>query len=404
MSHTPTDGKERQTRLFAEDFDGFGPGRYRPVDEVPLVRAIRGKEASTLKRGVKKHAPKSPGVYGMLDHRGRLIYVGKAKNLRSRLLSYFRKNSRDPKAGKIIEQTRRLLWEQTGDELAALLRELELIQRHRPKLNVLGVPGLQRHHYICLGKSPAPFVYIATKPTGRELGAYGPLVRRDQSEEAARRLNHWFKLRDCPQTVAMNFAEQGELFESQRAAKCLRYELETCCGPCAGGCTRKEYGTGVRGAKAFLEGRNRSILKKLKKAMREASVALEFEKALSLRDKLAAVQWLDDRLCLLRRARNQSSYVYPLTGYDGRVRWYLIQRGEVQAVCFSPTMETAATIATLIESSFSKLPVAATLSDATVDSVLLVASWFRKRKEEQLRMLTRVEAERECSGVPDARA
>ena len=62
-----------------------------------------------------------------------MIYVGKAKNLRCRLLSYFRENSRDPKAGKIIQQTRRLVWEQTGDEFAALLRELELIQRLRPR-------------------------------------------------------------------------------------------------------------------------------------------------------------------------------------------------------------------------------------------------------------------------------
>ena len=74
-----------------------------------------------------------PRVYGMIDDRVRLIYVGKAKNLRSRLLSYFPENSRDPKAGKIISRTKRLVWEQSGDELAALLRELELIQRIRPK-------------------------------------------------------------------------------------------------------------------------------------------------------------------------------------------------------------------------------------------------------------------------------
>src|SRR3954464_5397621 len=106
MSRTLTDGTKRQPRLFADDFDGFGPSRFRPADEETPTREVRGRRASKLKRGVKKHAPKAPGVYGMIDGRDRLVYVGKAKNLRSRLLSYFRENSREPKAGKIIGQTK----------------------------------------------------------------------------------------------------------------------------------------------------------------------------------------------------------------------------------------------------------------------------------------------------------
>src|SRR5262249_8648365 len=116
-------------------------------------------------------------------------------------------------------------------------------------------PGLSRHHYVCIGKAPAAYVYLAPQPTGKELAAYGPFVQRWRSEDAARRLNDWFKLRDCPQTVEMHFAEQGELFETDRGAKCMRFELGICAGPCAGGCTRQEYAAGVRGAKAFLDGR-----------------------------------------------------------------------------------------------------------------------------------------------------
>jgi excinuclease ABC subunit C len=396
MGRTPTDGK-KQPRLFADDFDGFGPSRFRPADEVPPVRELRGKRPSKLKRGVKKHAPKLPGVYGMIDARDRLIYVGKAKNLRSRLLSYFRENSRDPKAGKIIEQTKRLVWEQTGDELAALLRELELIQRLRPKFNVLGVPGFQRHHYVCIGKSPAAYVYVAPQPTGKELGAYGPFVRRTRSEDAVRRLNDWFKLRDCPQTVAMNFAEQGELFDPGRGARCLRYELGTCAGPCAGGCTRKEYSVGVRGAKAFLEGRNRSVLTTLREQMEAAASAFEFERATSLRDKLQALQWLDDRLGLLRSARDQSSFIYPLTGSDGRLRWYLIHRGQVQGVVFAPTAQTGAGVARVLAVTFTDHPPPTVLSDVAVDSVLLVSGWFRKYANERAKLLTRVKAEEVCA-------
>ena len=398
MSRASTDGNA-QPRLFADDFDGFGPSRFRPADEEPPVRELRGKRPSKLKRAVKKHGPKVPGVYGMIDDRDRLIYVGKAKNLRSRLLSYFRENSRDPKAGKIISRTKRLVWEQSGDELAALLRELELIQRIRPKYNVLGVPGLQRHHYLCIGKSPAAYVHVVAKPTGQELASYGPFVRRYQSEDAARRLNDWFKLRDCPQSVAMNFAEQGELFEHDRAAKCLRFELETCSGPCVGGCTCKEYAVGVRGAKAFLDGRNRSILKTLQEQMEHAASLFQFERATSLRDKLQAVQWIDDRLTLLRHARNQNSFVYPLTGTDARQRWYLIHRGEVQAVAFPPTAETGARVAQLLAATFSDHPAPVVLSDIAVDSVLLVSGWFRKYADEKSKLLTRVQAEEVCAEV-----
>jgi excinuclease ABC subunit C len=402
MRRTPTDGKpgrKTQARLFADTFDGFGASRFRPADEVPPVHELRGKRPSKLKRGVKKHAPKLPGVYGMLDGRDRLIYVGKAKNLRSRLLSYFRENSRDPKAGRIIQQTRRLVWEQTGDELAALLRELELIQRLRPKYNVLGVPGLQRHHYVCIGKGPAPYVYVAARPTGHEIGVYGPFVRWTNSDDAARRLNDLFKLRDCPQTVTLNFAEQGELFDADRAAKCLRFELGTCSGPCVGGCTSKDYSAGVRAAKAFLDGRNRTILKALREQMETASRAFEFEKAMSLRDKLQALEWIDSRLTLLRKARNQSAFVYPLEGTDGRTRWYLLQRGEVQAVAFAPTADTAGAVAALLAATFTRLPTPAVLSDAAVDSVLLVAGWLRKTKGARKLLFSQKQAHETCARI-----
>ncbi|MDY3560989.1 GIY-YIG nuclease family protein [Gemmata sp. JC673] len=396
MSRTPKDGKKQGT-LFADEFDGFGPSRFRPAEEVPPVFEVRGKRLSKLKRGTKKNAPKVPGVYGMLDTRGRLIYVGKAKNLRARLLCYFRENSRDPKAGKIIEQTKRLVWEQCGDELAALLRELELIQRLRPRYNVLGVPGFQRHHYICVGKSPAAHVYVTTAPSGNEQGVYGPFVKRHRSEDAARRLNDWFRLRDCPQTVPLTFAEQGALFDPARSAKCLRFELGTCAGPCVGACTRKDYAAGARAAKAFLDGRDRSVLRTIREQMTVAADEFQFEKAASLRDKLHALEWLDNRLSLLNTARNRNSFVYPLEGTDGQTRWYLIHRGEVQAVSFPPDAESAPRVAGLLGTTFADRPAPAVLSDVAVDSVLLVASWFRRSESERSKLLTRVNAEAACA-------
>jgi excinuclease ABC subunit C len=397
MPRQPKDGKA-QPQLFAADpFDGFGPSLFRPAEDAVVGRRVTGKRPSRLKRGVRDHAPRVPGVYGMIDAKGRIVYVGKAKSLRCRLLSYFRENSRDPKAERILRHTRVLVWEQAADEFAALLRELELIQRLVPRFNVLGRPGLQRHHYLCVGKSPAPYVYVATTPSGKELGSYGPLVARHRSEDAARRLNDWFKLRDCPQTVPLGFADQPDLFPVERGPKCLRFEIGTCRGPCVGACTRKEYGEGVRAAKAFLDGRDRTILRKLRSLMEAAAAGFEFEKAMAMRDRLAALEWVDDRLALLRRARDKNSFVYPLAGHDARERWYLIHRGQVRAVATPPTTDPERRrVAELIDRTFADTRTPDVLSGGAVDSVLLVAAWFRKNAVEKAKLLTRADALGRC--------
>jgi excinuclease ABC subunit C len=399
MAHTPQDGGAR-TRLFSSGpFDGFGPSRFRPADEAVIGRQLRSSRTGRLRKGVREHAPRTPGVYGMIDGRGRLIYVGKAKNLRVRLLSYFRQNSRDRKAGKIIHHTRVLLWEQAGDEFAALLRELELIQTHRPRFNVLGVPGLQRHHYLCIGKSPAPHVYVTNAPTGKELGVYGPLVARTNSEDAARRLNDWFQLRDCPQTVTLSFADQPELFPESRSPKCLRFELGTCRGPCVAACSRTEYADGVRAAKAFLDGRDRTILSRLKESMEQSAESFQFEKAVALRDRLQSLEWIDARLLLLRQARTRSSFVYPLAGHDGRVRWYLIHRGQVRAACFAPeTPAERERSDALLAASFTGGPFDQALTAGAVDSVLLVAAWFRRNGAERQKLISKAQAVRTLAG------
>ncbi|MDB5308494.1 MAG: uvrC 1 [Gemmataceae bacterium] len=391
------DGKT-QPRLFpADPFAGFGPSRFRPADEPVVGRRIRGRRPARLKRGVREHAPRAPGVYGMLDAKGRVIYVGKAKSLRCRLLSYFRENSRDPKAGRIIEHTRALVWEQTADEFSALLRELELIQEIGPRFNVLGRPGLQRYHYICVGKTPAPYLYVTKSPTGKERGCYGPLTARPRSEDAVRRLNDWFKLRDCPQTVPLAFADQTELFPQERGAKCLRYEIGTCFGPCVGACTRAEYGAGVRAAKAFLDGRDRTLLATLRERMEAAAGRYEFEKATALRDRLTAVEWLDSWLGLLRQARHQHSFVYPLAGPDGTDRWYLIHRGQVRAAVPAPRTPAARTrTAALIEATFAGPAAPTVLTGGAVDSVLLVGAWFRRHPGEKAKLLTKAAALARC--------
>ena len=386
-----------QPGLFDVDaFAGFGPSRFRPPADPWDGRAVRGRGEARLLTKVKLHAPRAPGVYGMLDPRGRVVYVGKAKCLRARLLSYFRKNSRDPKAGKILRHTRVLVWEHAADEFAALLRELELIRRFRPRFNVLGQPGPRRYVYLCLGKAPAPYAYLTREPTGKEVGCYGPLVGRSQADDAVRRLNDWFKLRDCPSTQRVHFADQGELFPDDRTAKCLRYDIGTCLGPCGGVCTRKEYGANVRAAKNFLDGKDRAVLDGLAKQMTAAAAELRFEQAMAVRDRLQSLTWLSDRLAFLRSARRANSFVYPLETPAGAV-WYLIHHGEVQGAFRAPTTpEDRMAAAAVIEAAFAATAPPGGIDDKCVDSVLLVTGWFRKYRDEKAKLLSKAAALAAC--------
>jgi excinuclease ABC subunit C len=378
--------------LFPVDaFAGFGPTTARPGAFEPALGRVKSRKERRLRAGVRESAPRQAGVYGMLGRHGDLIYVGKAKSLRARLMSYFR-DSRDPKAGRILQHTHTLVWETVPDEFAALVRELELIRRHRPRFNVLGQPGRQRYCYVCLGRSPAPYAYVSRTPTGKDLGVYGPFTSAGRAADAVRRVNDWYRLRDCSQSVSMHFADQTELFPDDRSPGCLRFDIATCSGPCAGGCTRSAYGAQVRGAKRFLDGLDEKPLKDLAAAMTQAATAMEFERAAALRDRLAELEWLHEKLNWLRDARRENTFVYPLAGADERTVWYLIHRGRVRGACYRPTCAASAADALdLLRDVFANDP-GPGVTPGQVDHVLLVSAWFRKYPAERAGLLTPAEA------------
>jgi excinuclease ABC subunit C len=378
--------------LFPVDtFTGFGPTAARPATFDPVLGRVRSRKEPWLRAGVRESAPKLPGVYGMLGKHGDLIYIGKAKSLRARLMSYFR-DSRDPKAGRILQHTHTLVWETVPDEFGALVRELELIRRHRPRFNVLGQPGRQQYCYVCLGRSPAPYAYVSRAPTGKDLGVYGPFTSAGRAGEAVRRLNDWYRLRDCAQTVSMHFADQRELFPVDRSPGCLRLEIESCAGPCAGGCTRSGYGSQVRAAKRFLDGTDDRPLKQLTTSMGQAAAAMQFERAGAIRDRLAEMEWLWERLNWLRQARKENTFVYPLAGPDGRTVWYLIHRGRVRGACFRPTCRTSEATARAVISDVYAANPGPGVTPGQVDHVILVSGWFRKNPAEKDVLLTPAEA------------
>ena len=398
-----------------EPFAAFGPNPFAPPGPPAVPHAVEARRKKDLKERMRVACPRRPGVYGMVDAAGRLIYVGKSKSLRTRLLSYFGKAAEGEKAAKIVRETRTLVWEETGTDFASLLRELQLIRTWRPRWNVKDQPRSRRPRYLCVGRGPARYAFVTTTPP-KEAVAFGPFRGRARLTAAAEALNHHFGLRDCTGKVALHWADQAELFPEPRRPGCLRIDLGTCLGPCAGACTRRAYADRenallrwLRGLVEPADGPDPAAV--LADRMGRAAREMRFETAAKLRDAAAAVGWLADRLENLRTVRETFHFVYPTVAgggpgknrdaggpADGRRLWYLIERGHVAAVVHDPVADRR-------RRRPAERLLAAWVDDGRLlprhhvpphPTVNLTGHWFRTKPAELDRVMTPAEALEAC--------
>ena len=375
--------------LFASSpFAGFGLDSR--TAGAPRGERIEADSRLRLKRGVREQCPSRPGVYGMVDEHGELIYVGKAKLLRPRLLSYFRTGAGAGKSRRILRRTKVIAWEYLPHELAALIRELELIRRWRPRFNVVGRPDPRKRVYVCLGRAPAPYLFLSTQVTNQCQCAWGPVPSGPRAVLAVKTLNDAYKLRDCPRPrVPMVFADHGHLFDPALTAGCLRYEIGDCLAPCAAACTRRQYGDRARFARRFLDGANDAATESLTRRMKETAQCEQFERAAGLRDQLESLAWLRETLERGERARQELSFVYPVIDADDQSWWYFIERGQPRSLV--PLAATSSTqVRRLLKQIFVDKPCVGGPNDGQEDRELLwlVASWFRRNPAERERTLT----------------
>ncbi len=381
-------------------FVDFGPLSLGPDGVTPACQQIQGRRGSPLRGQLRLLCPRKPGVYGMVDRDGQLTYVGKAKNLRVRLLSYFRARSRGRRAARIIGQTVTLVWEPCPSEFAALLRELELIRRWRPRWNVVGQPLRRQKAFVCLGRKPAPYAFLTRRPPASAMATFGPIPAGKRAVNAVCRLNDLFKLRDCPEAQEMIFPEQGQLYSLEKPAGCLRFEIGTCLGPCTGTCARRDYHAMVRAARAFLAGADVGPVTQLQEAMTSAAQAQHFERAAALRDKLETLTWLTTRLERLRRARAEMSFIYPVRSHAGESLWYLIHAAHTVKVIAAASDPASARLAKkAIRSVFAAHSAALLESHEHLDGMMLVMAWFRKYPKELKKTLAVEEAITQCDHI-----
>lgn len=373
-----------------ERFDGFGPSRLDFGREPATAKLDLAAEDSGSRKLIRKHCPDQPGVYGMIDPEGRLIYVGKSKSLRARLVSYFTGGSLDTKSRRIITCSRRIVWEPAPHEFTALLRELELIRRFCPRFNVRGRPGRGRRAYVGLGKGPAPHAYLTETASSRDRLLVGPMWPGQELRRMVRAVNDCFQLRDCSGRVAIAFSEQREMFPRRTTPGCMRRELGTCLGPCVGGCSARRYADHVRRARDFLCGSDLTVLGRLEASMRTAAASERFECAAALRDRWHDLVGLHELLQRVRTVEQTYSFVYPVPAYRPGDTWYAIHRGQVVAAVASPRSRRSARQALqALEKAQPSGP--ARLDRATADDpdlIVLVSQWFHTHPEELQRTLS----------------
>ena len=355
----------------------FNPHSARPTD------LIGGTSKKELRRRLGQSCPRVPGVYGMLDRHGRLIYVGKSKSLRSRLGSYFADSNADEKGGRIIENTRAILWETQPSDFAALVREQQLIRRFSPRWNVQGVPKRQRPVYLCLGRVPAMF-FLTAEPPADCVAVEGPFHGAGRMKRAVDSLNKVFRLRDCGQKQVFHFAEQLELFSMEYRPGCLRFEVGTCSGPCAAGCTRSDYDLQVNAAESFLDGFNDEPLAMMREQFARAMKHQQYELAGRAHHTVKSLEYVERKLKLLASARRRFTFIYAVPGYDGCGIWYLIHSGEIADAIAAPRSNR-------VDSDLEvKLREWSAMTQKQLQrghglypyTLPLVASWFRKNRSE----------------------
>jgi excinuclease ABC subunit C len=225
-----------------------------------------------------RHAPSSPGVYRMIDRNGEVLYVGKAKNIKKRIVAYTRPTGYDPRIERMIAATAALEFVSTATETEALLLEANLIKRLRPRFNVLLRDDKSFPYILITADHWAPQILKHRGARTRPGKYYGPFASVWAVNRTVTALQRAFLLRSC----------SDGFFES-RTRPCLLYQIKRCSGPCTREIDFAEYTELVREANDFLSGRSRAVKEELAHEMEAASEALDFERAAIYRDRLAAL-------------------------------------------------------------------------------------------------------------------
>lgn len=257
-----------------------------------------------------------PGVYRMLDEEGKVLYVGKARNLKKRVASYFRNTGLAPKTYALMRQMSKVDVTVTNTEAEALILENNLIKAHRPRYNVL-----------LRDDKSYPFIYLSSehdyprlalhRGARRARGRYfGPYPDASAVRESLHQLQRMFRVRQCEDSFFRN-----------RSRPCLQYQIKRCNAPCVGLISPEEYAEDVRHTVLFLEGKSSALNDELVAKMERAAEQLDFEQAALLRDQIASLRRVQERQYVSGEAGDLDIVACVLSGGLACVQVFFVRNG-----------------------------------------------------------------------------
>jgi excinuclease ABC subunit C len=267
-----------------------------------------------------KALPAQPGCYIFRDEHGRVLYVGKALSLRSRVRSYFRKSSNlGARIARMVAQIRDIEWVVVDSELEALVLECNLIKQHRPPFNVR-LRDDKSYPYIVITREPFPRVMFTRRLRKDGSRYFGPFTSAQAVRETLALLHKVFRLIPCGKSWS------GEAVQRP----CLYYHMGQCLAPCAGLADREEYERELRSVIQFLEGRQDALLKDLRGRMKTASERLDFEAAARYRDAVASIEQVLERQKVVAQAgRDQDAIALVRDDRGAAVHMFYVRGGKL---------------------------------------------------------------------------
>ncbi|WEJ63664.1 excinuclease ABC subunit UvrC [Thiomicrorhabdus lithotrophica] len=332
-----------------------------------------------------KQLTERPGVYRMINAKGVIIYVGKAKNLKRRVSSYFKKQHDEIKTAKMVTQIERVEVTVTDTDSEAFILENTLIKRHKPKYNILFRDDKSYPYiFISTGKEyPALSYHRGAK---RRVGEYfGPFPNASAVHQTLQSLQKIFPVRQCAESVF-----------NHRSRPCLQYQIKRCSGPCVDGLISKEdYQQDVRHTLGFLQGKSFEVIEELGSKMEQASATLEFEKAGRYRDQISALRAIQSQhlinqpgskdMDVIAMAEESSQVCVCLMMYRGGNLW----GSEHYYPKLSESVERQDVISAFITQHYLEHPVPAELVlDCELEDKKILQAWLKEQRQSAVSIKT----------------
>lgn len=313
--------------------------------------------------------PSGPGVYSFYDPAGRLLYIGKSVNVRTRVRSYFRANGgHTRRTARLKDEASQIAVQRCGSELEALLVESQQIKRLQPLYNIHG-RTYKHFPFIKIPTGPFPQVELTYELQDDGARYFGPFPSEYRAREALEAMRPLFKWRSCnplPRRV------------------CFEATIGRCSAPCVGLIAEADYQQSMEDLAGFLTGDGGKHLQVLQTQMAEAAEALMFERAKILRDRLAMLRPLVQRQDALQSAISELDCLVVLPAADaGEYLWLLVRRGRLVETVQGVTTRRRKSLMRRLQAALDQPPPSLTVKQWELDEINIIAGWLHKHREHE---------------------